>query len=83
MEPQGLGRDEWLRRMALVDQGLRRQGTRARLTIVGSGAVILAGQPGRTSIDLDVWSARRREARNKAAENLVYLTAMSAKGGGI
>ena len=36
MEPQGLGRDEWLEKLSLVDQSLRRQGARAELTLVGS-----------------------------------------------
>src|SRR5882724_5270908 len=58
MKEQGLGRDEWLQRLTLVDQSLRRQGATAQLMLVGSAAGILAGQPGRTSIDLDVWKPK-------------------------
>jgi hypothetical protein len=91
MEQHGLGRDEWLEKLTLVDQSLRRQGATARLTLVGSAAGILAGQPGRTSIDLDVWKPKSRyefPALKKAVEeagllfdpneNLAYLSAMGA-----
>ncbi|HWX18518.1 MAG TPA: hypothetical protein VN578_01305 [Candidatus Binatia bacterium] len=58
MEQQGLDRDEWLEKLELIDQNLQRQGGTARLTLIGSAAGILAGQPGRTSIDLDVWKPK-------------------------
>jgi hypothetical protein len=91
MQPQGLSRDQWLEKLTLVDQSLRRQGATARLTLVGSAAGILAGQPGRTSIDLDVWKPKshyefpslKRALEEagllfdpKATENLVYLSTM-------
>ena len=76
MEPPGLNRDEWLEKLTLVDQNLRRQGAAARLTLVGSAAGILAGQPGRTSIDLDVWKPTSRyefPALKKAVEEAGLL----------
>lgn len=54
MAHPGLGRDEWLEKLTLLDQGLQRQGAKAQLTLVGSAAGIFAGQPGRTSIGLEV-----------------------------
>jgi hypothetical protein len=60
MEQHGLNRSEWLEKLALIDQGLEQQGATARLTLVGSAAGILAGQPARTSIDLDVWKPTSR-----------------------
>ncbi|MGD0262925.1 MAG: hypothetical protein ABSD29_24435 [Verrucomicrobiota bacterium] len=76
MEQQGLGRDEWLEKLTLVDQSLQRQGATARLTLVGSAAGIFAGQPGRTSIDLDVWKPKSRyqfQALKKAVEEAGLL----------
>jgi hypothetical protein len=60
MEPQGLNKEQWLDKLTLVDQSLQRQGGSAQLTLVGSAAGILTGQPGRTSIDLDVWKPGSR-----------------------
>lgn len=71
MESPGLSRDEWLEKLTLVDQSLQRQGATALLTLVGSAAGIFAGQPGRTSIDLDVWKPTSRyqvPALKKAVE---------------
>ena len=76
MEQQGLGRDEWLEKLTLVDQSLQRQGATAKLTLVGSAAGIFAGQPGRTSIDLDVWKPKSRyqfQALKKAVEDAGLL----------
>jgi hypothetical protein len=76
MEHQGLGRDEWLEKLTRVDQSLRQQGVTALLTLVGSAAGILAGQPGRTSIDLDVWkpkSSYEFQALKKAVEEAGLL----------
>jgi hypothetical protein len=72
MEKQGLNRDEWLEKLARIAQSLRRQGATARLTLVGSAAGILAGQPARTSVDLDVWkptSRYRFESLKRAVED--------------
>ena len=57
MEPEGLNKEQWLEKLTLIDQSLQRQGGSAQLTLVGSAAGILTGQPGSTvpSIDLDVW----------------------------
>jgi hypothetical protein len=60
MEPQGLNKEQWLDKLTLVDQSLQRQGGSAQLTLVDSAAGILTGQPGRTSIDLDVWKPGSR-----------------------
>ena len=77
MEQQGLGRDEWLEKLTLVDQSLQRQGATAQLTLVGSAAGIFAGQPGRTSIALDVWKPKSRyqfQALKKAVEEAGLLS---------
>ncbi|MGO8676721.1 MAG: hypothetical protein ACLQVX_12720 [Limisphaerales bacterium] len=76
MEEQGLSRDEWLEKLTLVDQSLRRQGATACLTLVGSAAGIFAGQPGRTSIDLDIWKPKSRyefQALKRAVEEAGLL----------
>ena len=76
MELQGLNREEWLQKLVLMDQSLQRQGVTAQLTLVGSAAGILAGQPGRTSIDLDVWKPKSRyqfPALKKAVEDAGLL----------
>jgi hypothetical protein len=52
---KGFDRDAWLEALARINQSLERQGSAARLTLLGSATGILGGQPGRTSIDLDVW----------------------------
>lgn len=51
----GLDRDQWNEKLALIGQELERLGATATLTVVGSAPGILAGQPSRTSMDLDVW----------------------------
>src|SRR6266498_5967805 len=71
MEQPGLNRDEWLEKLTMIDQSLQRQGAKARLTLVESAPGILAGQPGRTSIDLDVWKPTSEyafQALKKAVE---------------
>jgi hypothetical protein len=76
MEQHGLSRDEWLEKLALVDDSLRRQGVTAQLTLIGSAAGILAGQPDRTSIDLAVWKPTSRyqfQALKKAVEDAGLL----------
>lgn len=60
MQEHGLGRDEWMEKLMLIDQNLKQQRATARLTLVGSAAGILAGQPARTSMDLDVWKPKSR-----------------------
>ena len=47
-----------MEKLEKIDQGLRRQNANARLTLVGSAIGILAGQPSRTSMDLDIWRPR-------------------------
>lgn len=76
MDQQGLSRDEWLERLTRIDQSLLRQGATAQLTLVGSAAGIFAGQPGRTSIDLDVWKPKSRyqfQALKQAVEDAGLL----------
>lgn len=76
MEQLGLNKDEWLEKLMLVDQSLQLQGATAQLTLVGSAAGIFAGQPGRTSIDLDVWKPKSRyqfQALKKAVEDAGLL----------
>ena len=51
----GLNRAEWEERLALLGRELAQRGSTASLTVVGSAPGILAGQPERTSMDLDVW----------------------------
>lgn len=58
MEKYGLGRDEWLEKLAIIDRSLQKQDATAHLTLVGSAAGIFAGQPARTSMDLDVWKPK-------------------------
>ena len=55
MPEPGLNRGEWLEKLMRISQNLQRQGASAQLTLVGSVTGILAGQPARTSMDLDVW----------------------------
>ena len=51
----GFSREEWEGKLALLGQELAQQESTASITVVGSAPGILAGQPGRTSMDLDVW----------------------------
>src|SRR5690242_6052809 len=76
MEKPGLNRDQWLEKLALIDKHLQRQRATARLTLVGSAAGIFAGQPARTSIDLDVWKQTSRyefQTLKKAVEKAGLL----------
>lgn len=76
MDTHGLGRTEWLEKLIRIDQELRRQHARARLTLIGSAAGIFGGQPARTSMDLDVWkphSQYRIQALKKAVEGAGLL----------
>jgi hypothetical protein len=58
LEKRGLDRGQWMEKLEKIDQSLRRQNTSAKLTLVGSAIGILAGQPSRTSMDLDIWRPR-------------------------
>jgi hypothetical protein len=58
MTESGLGRSEWLEKLMQISQNLEQQGASAQLTLVGSAPGILAGQPARTSMDLDVWKSQ-------------------------
>ena len=58
--PPGLNREEWLDKLEQVNQSLRKQGATAQLVLIGGATGIFAGQPARTSIDLDVWKPRSR-----------------------
>jgi len=86
MPEPGLDRGEWLEKLMRISQSLQRQGASAQLTLVGSVTGILAGQPARTSMDLDVWKPQVEQAiqtmpspaRQTATENLVYLDVMGA-----
>jgi hypothetical protein len=76
MKTLGLGRKEWLEKLAQIDQSLVKQRATARLTLVGSAAGILAGQPARTSIDIDVWkpkSVYQVQSLKKAVESAGLL----------
>jgi hypothetical protein len=76
MEPPGLNKEQWLEKLTLIDQSLQRQGSSAQLTLVGSAAGILAGQPSRSSIDLDVWKPGSRyqyQTLKKAVEEAGLL----------
>jgi hypothetical protein len=76
MEPCGLSRGEWLEKLVVMDRDLKKQRSTARLTLVGSAAGIFAGQPARTSIDLDVWkptSAYQFQTLKRAVETAGLL----------
>ena len=76
MEQHGLDRNEWMKRLEQIDRSLRRQNAQAELTLVGSAASIFAGQPARSSMDLDVWRPRsryERRALRKAVEEAGLL----------
>jgi hypothetical protein len=60
MESYGLDRSQWLEKLILIDKELQAQGATAQLTLLGSAAGIFAGQPSRTSMDLDVWKPTSR-----------------------
>ena len=51
----GLNREQWHEKLARIGEELSRRGATASLTVMGSAPGILAGQPSRTSMDLDVW----------------------------
>lgn len=53
-------REEWLEKIELIDKHLQNSGSSAVLCIIGSAAGILAGQPARTSIDIDVLVRKSR-----------------------
>jgi hypothetical protein len=59
----GYDRDAWLAKLALISKSLQKQGSTAQLTLVGSATGLLNGQPGRTTIDLDVWRPTSKYAR--------------------
>ena len=76
MRQSSLSRAEWIEKLMAIDGSLVRQGVTARLMIIGSAIGILAGQPERTSIDLDVWKPKSRyqlQALKKAAEEAGLL----------
>jgi hypothetical protein len=76
MERYGFGREEWLEKLMLIDRSLNEQGASAQLTLVGSAAGIPAGQPSRTSMDLDVWkptSVYRIDTLRNAVESAGLL----------
>ncbi len=58
--PHGLNKEQWLEKLAAIDASLKAQGVPTKLTLIGSAAGIFAGQPSRTSIDLDVWKPRSK-----------------------
>ena len=60
MGQSSLDRAQWIEKLTGIDQSLVRQGASAHLMIIGSAIGILAGQPERTSIDLDVWKPKSR-----------------------
>lgn len=53
--PNGLDGAQWLEKLVLIAASLKEQGTPTRLTLIGGATGMISGQPGRTSIDLDVW----------------------------
>jgi hypothetical protein len=63
MEKHGLDREAWLEKLMLIAQNLQQQGATAQLTLIGSAAGILAGQPARTSMGLDVWKPKSQYQR--------------------
>ncbi len=60
MNQSSLDRSEWIEKLVAIDESLVRQGASAHLMIIGSAIGIFAGQPERTSIDLDVWKPKSR-----------------------
>lgn len=61
MKNGALDRIEWMETLDRISLSLRNQPT--NLTLIGSGAAILSGQPSRTSMDLDVWKPTSRFSR--------------------
>ncbi len=53
----GLTRDEWSARLLAVGDHLAASGSKAQISLLGSVPNILAGQPDRLTMDLDVWKA--------------------------
>jgi len=76
MSQSSLDRAEWIEKLVAIDESLVRQGASAHLMIIGSAIGILAGQPERTSIDLDVWKPKSRyqlQALKQAVEEAGLL----------
>lgn len=76
MNRTSLGREEWLEKLVAIDESLVRQGATAHLIIIGSAIGIFAGQPARTSVDLDVWKPKSHyqfPALKKAVEDAGLL----------
>lgn len=76
MSQSSLDRAQWIEKLLSIDTSLVRQGASARLMLIGSAVGILAGQPERTSIDLDVWKPKSRyqlQALKKAVEEAGLL----------
>jgi len=76
MSQSSLDRTEWIEKLIAIDESLVRQGVSAHLMIIGSVIGIFAGQPERTSIDLDVWKPKSRyqlQALKKAVEEAGLL----------
>jgi hypothetical protein len=74
--PHGLDGEQWLEKLTLIDASLKAQGVPTRLTLIGGATGMLAGQPIRTSIDLDVWkptSDYQYAALKKAVEDAGLL----------
>ncbi len=53
---QGLNRDEWTEKLSALGTALRAAKAQAQLEIIGAWPLIQAGMPGRTSLDLYVWT---------------------------
>jgi hypothetical protein len=76
MSQSSLDRTGWIEKLLAIDESLVRQGGSARLMIIGSAIGIFAGQPERTSVDLDVWKPKSRyqlHALKKAVEDAGML----------
>jgi len=72
----GLSRDEWVEKLDQLGAKLEELGVSAHIVAIGSVPAMLLGQPGRTSLDLDVWkpsSAFHEAALREAAEAVGLL----------
>jgi len=57
---QGLTREQWAEKLALIGAFIKAKGAKITIEIIGSWPAIELGMPGRTSEDLDVWMPNSR-----------------------
>ena len=55
MADPGLDRSDWIEKLEQLGRVLKKSGIQVEIVVLGSVPNILAGQPGRTTLDMDVW----------------------------